>query len=349
VRAKILGIGLVLGLAISGLALELASPVVLLPNEPLVVYTEPCESPPQLKACSAPVILEWKRTSLPDGRTRWETILSGFTPGFWEVSTNKGSVTFLLVSPLFGIVEILTQEERLVEIRTSAGETYAGWATPQNSTLFIIPYACLGPEIWPENVVQGERTFRPQKLTLFPGTRIRLFIPNVLPELSSEEVLPGSTIAIGFSAPFSALVDFLFEPNLASFSLPEGWNAFPAPMEPGCPPLHRDFIPWWVVQVGSTPGIYKLSLSLRSPENPAFAILAEAEVKVVEKLSPKVVIGHWNVQENVLDLTQPYAITYERLLWAASLMGQPIPYTDTVMTPELWQELAKEWANSSAQ
>jgi len=62
-----------------------------------------------------------------------------------------------------------------------------------------------------------------------------------------------------------------------------------------------------------------------------------------------VVIGHWNVGENALDLKQPYAITYERLFWAASLMGQPIPYTDAVMTPELWRELAEEWANLSAQ
>lgn len=342
---KTLGIGLVLGLAISGLALELGSPFVLLPNEPLVVYTELNESPPQLQACSAPVTVEWKRTSLPSGRIRWETILSGFSPGFWGVATDKGSATFLLISPFFGIVEILTQEERLVEIKTSAGETYAGWTAPKNSTLFIIPYACLEPAIWPENVAQGETAFRPQKLTIFPGMRIRLFIPNFLPQLSSEEVLPGSTLAIGFSAPFSALGEFLLEPNLASLSLPEDWKAFPAPMEPCCPPLHQDFIPWWIVQVGSTPGIYKLSLILRSPQNPAFTLVAEAEVRVVEKLSPKVVIGHWNVKENVLDFTQRYAITYERLLWAATLMGQPIPYTNAVMTPELWQELAEEWAS----
>jgi len=349
VIGKTIGIGLVLGLAISGLALELASPVVFLPNETLVVYTEPGESLPQVKACSVPVSVDWRKSSLPDGRIRWETILSGFPPGLWEVFTDRGSASFFLVSPLFAIVEILTQTKRLVKIETSAKEIYAGWASPPHTALFLIPYACSTPEIWPQFEVENERTFRSAKLQVAPGTRLRLFIPDVLPQLSAVEVVPNSTLAIGFSGPFSAFAEFLLRPNLALFSLPKGWKAFPVSMEACCPPSRQDFVPWWIVQVGSIPGIYKLELTLSSPHDPTFVLVAETEVKIVEKLSPKVVIGHWNVRENTLDFTQPYAITYDRLRWAASLMGQPIPYTNAVMTPELWQELAEEWADSSTQ
>lgn len=338
------GLALVLGLAISGLALELASPPVLLPSEPLVVYTEPGESPPILKVSGISVAVKWKSFLSPDGRIRWETNLSGLSPGLWKVATDKGSIPFVLVRSFSGIVEVLAQEEKLVKLRTSTGESYAGWSFPTKPAIFIIPNARQMLQIWPEVEAEG---FRPQKLSLAPNTRIRLFIPSVFPSVSSSEVLPESIFAIGFSAPFSAVADFLLTPELVTIRVPEDWKVSPAPLEDDCPPSVREFLPLWLIKVGSHTGTYNVVLIMKNPENPAYTFSTEAEIKVVDKLPPKQVVGHWDVENTRADFSRPYAITYERLLWAISLLGKEIPHTGTTMTRELLEELAREWAGSA--
>jgi len=66
---------------------------------------------------------------------------------------------------------------------------------------------------------------------------------------------------------------------------------------------------------------------------------------VAEKLPPLVVVGHWDVKKNKLDLASPFSLTFERALWAASLLGHPIPYTDAILTPELLREILQKWAS----
>jgi len=73
--------------------------------------------------------------------------------------------------------------------------------------------------------------------------------------------------------------------------------------------------------------------------------VVSTKVRVVEKLPPLVVVGHWDVKRGALDLSSPFSLTFERALWAASLLGQPIPYTDETMTPELLREILQRWAS----
>jgi len=58
-----------------------------------------------------------------------------------------------------------------------------------------------------------------------------------------------------------------------------------------------------------------------------------------------VVVGHWDVNRDDLDLTSPFSLTFERVLWAASLLGKPIPYTGEIMTSELLREILQKWAS----
>ncbi len=344
------------GLAFSGFALEMASPLVLFPSEPLFVYTEPGESPPLIRAFLAhvPLPVEFQKLSATEGRIQWKAnILGLLSEGVWEVFTDKGSCAFLVVNPLFSIVEVFAQTETVVQIATSTGETYSGLAQPSEPLIFVVPLGCGGGEAWVDLPSERSTALRPARIPLFPSRRLCLFLPAFRLEITSKEVLPGTSFAIGLfsSAGLAAIADFLLAPqNLAEVVLPSGWEAERVP-ESKCCVSYTGFVPWLEVRVPETtmPGVYLLQLTLRSLQNPEFFYRVETEVLVVSNLSPRQVIGHWNVKEDRLDLTQPFAITYERLLWAASLLGQKIPYTEEVMTKEMLQKLAEEWATSPSQ
>lgn len=346
---------MVLGLAFSGLALEMASPLILFPSEPLVVYTEPGEGPPLIRAFLSriPVSVEFKKLSFLDGRIQWKADVLGLSEGVWEVFTDKGSCTFLVVNPFSSVVEVCVQAETLVKIATSTGETYSGLAQPAKPLTFIVPFVCGGVEAWVDFPYCGSTAMHPTRIELFPSHRSRVFLPAFSLELSSNEVLPGTSFAIGLLSPtgLAGLADFLLaSENLVEVVLPQGWEVKRI-SESTCCRSYTGFVPWLEVQVplNAAPGTYSLQLILRCPQNPAFSCLLETEVFVTSKLSPKQVIGRWKVEEDRLDLTQPLAITYERLLWAASLVGREIPHTGEIMTREMLQELAEEWARSTAQ
>jgi len=351
---RILGLFLGLGLAISGFSLEVASPPILFPTEILVVYTEPGENPPLVCALPfrAEVQLPWQRTISPDGRIRWETPLAGLlSEGAWEIFTDKGAYTFLVANPFHSVVEVLSQTGSLVQIKTARGETFTGFPQPPNPLTFIIPSTCGGIKAWLDTSAEGPNILRPKEFSLFPSTRMRLFLPNLRFAISSLQALPGTVLTLSLFSTFglAALTDLLLAPqNFVEITVPSGWGIEQIFKEQCCS-SYKGFVPWLKIAVpaSATFATYKISLTIHCPENPEFIYRVEAEEVVTDKLSPEQVIGHWDVSENRLDLGQPHEITYERLLWAVTLLGKEIPYTGVVMTEELLKKLADQWTQSS--
>ncbi len=348
-----LGIVLLFGLALPGVALELYGSLVRFPHEPLVVYTELAESEPVLRSLDGGVLpaVAWQKEVLPQGRIRWIAHLEGVLPeGIWSVATDQGCWTFLLVSPLCTIVEIFGSTEQTVKMVTAAGQTYVGATSARHPLTFVVKPAYEGEKASISSVSCPSYLSPSEEIVLRAGTRLRVSWPPLALYATSREALPGTSVVIGF-APVSGigvLADLLLAP-LDSFgiNLPSGWELEPLPQTECCA-AYDAFVPWFAVHVPASAeeGTYEIRVGLNSPE---FFCHCSLQIRVVWVLSPKEVVGHWNVREEQLDLTQPYAITYERLLWAASLLGQKIPYTETIMTEKLLQQLAEEWRSSPAQ
>jgi hypothetical protein len=70
---------------------------------------------------------------------------------------------------------------------------------------------------------------------------------------------------------------------------------------------------------------------------------ARAALAVADRLPPRVVVCHWDVTADELDLSLPCVITYERLLWATVFVGRELPFTGRVFTREDLDALAREW------
>lgn len=348
-----LGIGLLLGLAAVGFAFELASPLLLFPTEQIVLFTDPGESIPVIRTVplGIPVPVDWQSTTQKDGRTKWVANLIGqLSEGIWQITTNEMSCTFLVVSPFFSIVEILAQSKSLVTLMISNGESFWGWADPPHPLTFLVQPICLGIEAWITVPTTNQNLFHCARIPLRPSCRVRLFLPSFHLVSTAKEALPGSTFVIGLSASgLAELLDFLLaSENLVTFELPQGWGVEFITQDK-CGNFSAGFVPWISVNVPPNAQLrtYRLGITIKNPKNTDFVCRLEGEVVVTDKLSPKEVIGHWNVAENKLDLSQPYGITYERLLWAISLVGQEIPYSGATLTRELLEELTKEWLSSS--
>ncbi len=343
---------LVLGLASVGFAFEMASPLVLFPTDSLIILTEPEESAPIVKTVplGIAVPVEWQKMALQDGRTGWVANLGGqLFEGIWQISTNKMACTFLVVSPFFSVVEVLAQSQSLVTLIISDGEIFSGWVDPSQPLTFIVEPPCPGVEAWITVPSTNQNFFRYGRIYLYPSGRVRFFLPSVRVLSTAKEVLPGASFVVGLSASgLAGLLDLLFAPeDSVQIKLPLGWKATFLPQD-RCGNSVA-FVPWFSVSVpfDAKLGTYRLGITIRNEKNTDFVVVLEGEVVVTDKLSPKEVVGHWDVAKGDLDLSQPYAITYERLLWAASLVGQEIPYTGATMTQELLAELAREWISSS--
>lgn len=276
-------------------------------------------------------------------------------PGPWKVATDRGECSFLLASPLWAIVEVWAKGEPMVRMTTASGKEFVGRAPATHPLVFLVEPASGGEEAWVRNEDPGGRPLSPpQRILLAPSTWIKLFFPSFFVRLTAGEVRPGGEVVLGIAAApgFSAaLVDFLITPQkLVDMILPPGWEKEYL-LQNKCCEETKGFFPLvkiWVPAHASL-GEYQIEIMFKNPEHPEIGHRLKLTLRVVEAFSPKEVIGHWDVRENRMDWTSPYALTFERLLWAASLLGQEIPYTGKVMTEELLQELAREWASSAAQ
>lgn len=347
--AKVLSAAFLGGLAILGYAFEMASPFVLFPSDSLIVIVDPDESPPFLRSfpCGPAIPIEWEKTRFADGKTQYKAYLGGLSDGVWEVNTNKMSYAFLVVSPFSSLVEILVETETLVTMTTATGEVFTGLANVSYPLTFVVRPLFSGTEAWIYSSHQPHACM--QKIVLTPNSRTRFFLPDFEIQTSSYEVVPGASFTLGFVARQKAsVIEYALAPaKYIKLTIEPGWKTEYLEVAQHFEP--SVFTPWIAIKVPSDakPGRYLLRVTIQSSHHPEFSCQLEKQIAVNTNLSVHTVIGHWDVAGNRLDLTQPYALTYERILWAATLVGQEIPFTGVVMTQELFQKLAEEWASSA--
>lgn len=310
-----------------GWAMELAHPV-FFDCEPLVVWTR-TEDPPVLYFCGRPWPTEWRKNPDREG-FRWETSLCGAPLGAWIVQSGRDSTAFLRVSSETSVLEIMGAPPNACV--SLDGEAHI--VGEKGSSFFIVQ-----PGVY-TLVVEHLCDRLEKELVLVPGQRMCIELSNFYDlQISSIQVLPGHKIALTLHVRSA-----LSLPHLAlELRLPFKWRA-EIPDEifspvPAAKWVERSFLVEVPAEVEE--GVYTIVVRWQGLER-------AAKVAVVQSLSPLVVVGHWDVQKEELDLTQPFALTYERALWAASLLGKPVPYSTDIMTPELLQAILEKWASGEA-
>lgn len=316
-------LGLVLAWGGLGVGLDVAHLVFFL-SEPVVLWTVPGEGDVTLTYSGVSVDpAVWAKS--PEGeRIRWETDL-GDGPGVWVACTDRACYAFLRVPDELGVVEV--QAGPGASLRC-AGQTKvanaSGWA------FFVVPPGDheLGADLRGEGVVRS--------LRVAPGERVAVTLVRVSAAMSTSVALPGSTVALFLS--------LLSPQDLSSlgavFQLPVGWEATPTPSV--YDPLRAGelTVRSWQVTIpdGAEAGEYAVEVTL-----PDMGFRVRASLTVAQRLPPEVVVCHWDVTANQLDLTLPCELTYDRLLWAATFVGRELPFTDRVFSPADLRELASRW------
>jgi hypothetical protein len=90
-------------------------------------------------------------------------------------------------------------------------------------------------------------------------------------------------------------------------------------------------------------GKYSLTIYLSE-----LALDRQATLIVAEHLPPEVVVAHWDVKTERLDLTLPHTVSYEQLCWAASHVGERLPHTATDLSKRILENLTKRWQSEQA-
>ncbi len=76
---------------------------------------------------------------------------------------------------------------------------------------------------------------------------------------------------------------------------------------------------------------------------PDLGVEAHAALTVANRLPSRVVVCHWDVTADWLDLSLPCEVTYARLLWATAFVGRELPFTGRIFTRSELDALAAEW------
>lgn len=175
-----------------------------------------------------------------------------------------------------------------------------------------------------------------KRVRLSAGERVTLAFLSGSARPTSALVLPGKAVGLDLTVTSPFALPYVE----AELVLPLGWEAEPGPGMLDPVPAEVSATRRWVLRVPAEaqPGSYRLVAQV-------FGVEIAATVQVVEKLPPLLVVAHWDVNRNELDLASPFALTYARALWAASLLGKPIPYADQLMTKELLAQLLERWAS----
>ncbi len=311
----------------AGWALEVAHPV-FFDCEPLVVWTG-ADDPPTLYFCGRPWPVAWQKAQ-EGGRTRWETSLCGAPLGVWTVRVGPQSSAFLRVSREASVLEIVgvppTARLFLDQSAYIVGETGAAFFLPRPGFhIIVVEHLCYRLE---------------QGLDLRAGERTLLKISEFWDlQSSSVQVLPGHRVSLHMRVRSVLSLPYLE----AEVDLPPGWRLVQFAEALAPVPAARVIARSFVVEVpqDAAEAVYRIRVRWHGQER-------TADLAVVRALSPWVVVGHWDVQRNEVDLAKPFALTYERMLWAASILGQPIPYSTAIMTPELLQAILERWASGEA-
>ncbi len=324
-RTTLAAVAAAIGLGVAGVGLEVAHPA-LFPAESLVVWTAPGEGVPTASVAGTPWSLAWRQVA-EAGRVRWEGSFPVEAPlGVWLVCTDRGCHAFLRVPGDQGLLEVeaapgatltLSGHTRIAD---AAGRAFFA-AAPGDYELVV----AFGNErlVRPVGIRSGERT----KLPLILATAA----------VSTAVALPGHSVTL--SVRIVAPRDL---PTLvADLTLPAGWEALPNPglFEP-LPAGALTVRSWRVSIPADVPhGEHALAVGL-----PDLGVEARAALTVAGRLPPRVVVCHWDVTADRLDLTLPCEVTYDRLLWAATFVGRELPFTGRVFTRDEFEALAREWA-----
>ncbi len=323
-RQVALGLAAVFGLGGVGVGLEVAHPV-LLPSEPLVLWTVPGESPPSVAWGPFAVPLDWRQVWEGE-RLRWEGKFPLFSPpGVWLVCTDRSCEAVLRVGEGMGIVEVraapgtvllILGQEKLVGKQ--------GWA------FFVVPPG----EHLMGAVVHGEQSC--YGVRVLPAKRVEVTLVFASPATSSSIVLPGTTLTL--------CLRIISPRDLATlgseWELPSDWEV--SPLLGVYDPLRRGemAVRCWHVAVPPSAAGGEYTVAVRFPE---LEMEVQTRLTVSHRLPPRAVVCHWDVAADQLDLSQPCRITYERLLWAATFVGRELPFTGRVFTQAEFTALAAEW------
>jgi len=314
---------LLLAFGTMGWALEVAHPV-FFAREPVVVWTTPSEPDPALIFHDALWPTYWTRYE-EEGRARWEADLKDAPLGVWMVCS-KECFSCLRVSEDHGLVEVRNAPAGL-EIKLG---DRVHVADSQGTTFFLVP-----PGVYAlETEIFGEKLHR--HVHVYPGKREEIVLVSAALQPMSFWVFPGARLGMTISA--QTAIDLPFLP--VEVSLPSGWEGEPGPDHLFPVPKETNVFRTWYISIpkNAKSGEYTCTFKV-------FSLTVSTIVRVAEKLPPYVVVGHWDVNRDDLDLASPFSLTFERVLWAASLLGKPIPYTDEIMTSELLREILQKWAS----
>lgn len=320
---------LLVGGSLAGWALEVAHPA-FFAREPVVLWTHAPTPAPTLFFCGRAWPAAW-RTTLEEGRVRWETCLGEAPVGVWLVCVGQDCFAFLRVEDGLSLVEIVgAPPGSQVSL-----DGVPPLVIPESGASFLI--ACPGQYTLTVEYACAHAT---QTLRVSPGERRVLRFGELLGAKSSAvAALPGHRLRVTVHVRSLLPLPYL----RIQASLPPGWRIveedelfLPVPAGPA---VARGFVV--EVPTDAEEGVYELRLRWYGGGE------LRLSIPVRKRLSPWVVVGHWDVRAGRLDLTAPYALTFERALWAASLLGRPIPYTAEVMTPELLHAILEAWASGA--
>ncbi len=314
-------------LGIAGWAGGTPGPI-LFADEPLVVAGG---ARPTLEFCGERVPLEWHREA-GSGGGNWSASLPSDAPlGVWVVRAGGECFSFLRIPANWAIVELTGAGRAEIE---AAGLT----VLPVGGRVFVVGRA----GDWLISYAFPGNRPRELRLSLSPHERRLIALGYVGLSLSTPVAMPGTDILL--TATILSPIDI---PSLSgALGLPPGWTAVPVSCET-CPISSEEPIPAgvtatraWRIHVPSSlePGAYGISLSL-----PGTELADSATLEVARELPVEVVVAHWDVERNALDLTLPPEITYDQLLWATGLLGRKVPYSQDVMTADTLDELASLW------
>lgn len=322
-KCAAVALALVAGLGLGGVGLEVAHPVVF-STEPMVVWTAG-DVPPEVSLGGVPVPALWERSKEGD-LTRWTGVVSPWAPlGVWMVCSDRSCQAVLRVSPDVGLVEVRAGPGALLYL---AGQVRvadrAGWAT------FAVPpgYHELLSEFGGEPVRRW--------VTVHAGERTQVTLVLAQAGTSTPMALPGSTVVLGVS-----LVSPREFPALgAQLLLPPGWEAVPSagvfdPVRAG-----ELTVRVWMVRIPDSAALEEYTLAVDLVD---LGVQAQTTLAVADRLPAQVVVCHWDVGGDQLNLALPCRITYNRLRWAATLVGQELPFTGRVFTQTELESLATEW------
>lgn len=320
---RAVALGLALFTAWAAAALEVAHPA-FFASEPVAVWAA-WEDPPTLSWSGEPFPVRWERERVGE-RFRFLVTLPKDALGVWIVCAKDGPCSaFLRIPDHLSLLEVQGIPGSVLtlgtEIRVADKSGFTFFAVLPGSYLLNAEQAGIAVT---------------RAVDLQPGRRVLLTLALAQAETSSSLALPGHVVTLTVRVMPPRDLPWL----RTEVALPMGWTAEPNPglLDP-LPAGVLSLRSWRVAVPADAPyGEHRLEVDL-----PDLGLRVHASLTVAARLPPRIVVGHWDTKADRLDLARPFALTFERLLWAAAFVGRELPYTGRVFTKAHLEELAREW------